>query len=381
MRLYVNGELVSSHPSPPIAKAKGPLRIGGDEMFGEPFKGRIDEVRLYDEVLGESEIETDRETPLETFPSEEPVAAYTLDEGEGETAQDAFETHDATVEGAKWAEGKYGSALEFDGENDCLTVSAATDLELREDFTLEAWVDPQTSQKEAPIFFKEAEGGSSYSLYAGASESGKTEGFVADASESISTVASSGALPTKTWSHVALTSNSETLRLYVNGTLVDSSSTGLAQRSSGALEIGCNQAGEEFFAGRIDDVRLYNHQLTGTAIEHDVSSDSTPPEVALSGGLTEGISEGEESYPLKIEATDGEVGKPQRGVKRIQIAVDDEFVKDAEEPCPEGSCNLGLEWTYKTSTYSPATSRSQCLRRRSGWRSGRQGHRIAGARR
>jgi hypothetical protein len=353
-RIYINGSLDSVGPALPVKATSGAVQIGGNEIFGEHFAGRIDEVHLYGEVLGNGEIEEDRETPLEASPSEEPVAAYTFDEGEGAVAHDAFEAHDATVEGAKWAEGKYGSTLEFDGENDCVTIPAATDLELRDEFTLEAWVNPQSSQEEAPIFFKEAEGGAyGYSLYAGATGSGKAEGFVADESEAVSTANASEALPANTWSHVALTSDGETLSLYVNGTLADSSSAGLARRSAGPLEIGCNQAGEAFFEGRIDEVRLYSRALEEAEIKRDKNSDYTPPEVVLSGGLTEGVSEGTESYPLKVVATDGEAGKPQAGVKRIQIDVDGEFVKSVKETCSEGNCSLNLEWTYKTSTYSP----------------------------
>src|SRR4051812_41245702 len=71
-----------------------------------------------------------------------PIAAYSFDEGEGEVAHDAAGEHDGTIEGPGWSKGKFGQALEFDGEaGDLVTVPNAEDLQL-EEFTVEAWVRP-----------------------------------------------------------------------------------------------------------------------------------------------------------------------------------------------------------------------------------------------
>jgi hypothetical protein len=48
----------------PIATSTGPLRIGGNSLWGEFFQGRIDEVRVYNRALTPAEIQTDMNTPV-----------------------------------------------------------------------------------------------------------------------------------------------------------------------------------------------------------------------------------------------------------------------------------------------------------------------------
>jgi Tol biopolymer transport system component len=281
-RLFIGGELDSVDDAVPLEAAEGALTIGGNEIWGEHFGGRIDEVRVYDEVLGSSEIEEDMEAEIglaefEPEPEPEPIAAYSFDEGEGEVAHDSFGSHDGTVEGAEWVEaGKYGSALEFDGEESCVRVPSAADLQLSEALTLEAWARPETEQTWAPLVFKETPEFLSYALYLGASESGKAAGFVADEPYVYSAVASSEALPTETWSHLALTSNGELLRLYVNGELVDTTSARSPESSEDPLTIGCDQLFSEYFEGEIDEVRVYDQALGGAEIKADMKASKVP---------------------------------------------------------------------------------------------------------
>ena len=60
LRLYVNGVLVSSQPfSGPIAASAGALRLGGNGVWGEYFKGVLDEIRIYARPLSIAEIQAD----------------------------------------------------------------------------------------------------------------------------------------------------------------------------------------------------------------------------------------------------------------------------------------------------------------------------------
>jgi concanavalin A-like lectin/glucanase superfamily protein/Big-like domain-containing protein len=60
LRLYVNGTQVASRAATgPINISSGALRIGGNAVWGEWFKGLIDEVRVYNRSLTASEIQTD----------------------------------------------------------------------------------------------------------------------------------------------------------------------------------------------------------------------------------------------------------------------------------------------------------------------------------
>jgi hypothetical protein len=69
LRLYVNGTLVATFAQTgSMTATTGPLRIGGD--FGnEFFTGLIDEVRVYNRALSQTEIQTDMTTPLANGPA------------------------------------------------------------------------------------------------------------------------------------------------------------------------------------------------------------------------------------------------------------------------------------------------------------------------
>lgn len=59
-RLFVNGVQVATRAQTGnVLLSTGPLRIGGNLVWGEYFQGRIDEVRMYNRVLTAQEIQTD----------------------------------------------------------------------------------------------------------------------------------------------------------------------------------------------------------------------------------------------------------------------------------------------------------------------------------
>ena len=76
-----------------------------------------------------------------------------------------------------------------------------------------------------------------------------------------------------------------TLRLYVNGVQVGTRAVaGPLLTSTGCLRLGGNSIWGEFFAGRLDEIRLYNRALTQGEIQTDMNTavggsttDTTPP--------------------------------------------------------------------------------------------------------
>jgi methionine-rich copper-binding protein CopC len=63
--LYVNGTLVSSlAETGNIATSTNPLQIGGDSIYGQYFQGLIDDVRVYNQALSQSQIQSDMNTPV-----------------------------------------------------------------------------------------------------------------------------------------------------------------------------------------------------------------------------------------------------------------------------------------------------------------------------
>ena len=84
-------------------------------------------------------------------------------------------------------------------------------------------------------------------------------------------------LPLNTWSHLALTYDKVTLRLYVNGTQVGSAAASAdIATSSNPLQIGSDSIYGQYFKGRIDEVRIYNRALSATEIQTDMNTPVAP---------------------------------------------------------------------------------------------------------
>ena len=84
-------------------------------------------------------------------------------------------------------------------------------------------------------------------------------------------------LAASTWTHLAATYDGSTLRLYVNGTLASSKAVGGSMApSTGPLQIGGNTIWPEWFAGQIDEVRVYNRVLSATEVQQDMSTPVKP---------------------------------------------------------------------------------------------------------
>jgi YD repeat-containing protein len=323
IRIYVNGKLISTAAGGKVQTSSGALWIGGNQ-FSHYFKGTIDEVRLYNQALSEGQVGKDTETAIGLWP--EPVAALSFDEGSGSIAHDSAHGHDATIHGAKWTkEGKYGSALEFNGESDYLSIPDSSELGLTKAFTLEAWVKPSDVRTNAPLIEKQTKEFYAYQLYAGSKyTAGVPEGRTSEADWASEAVTAKEALPTNTWSHVALTYDGEKIRIYVNGKLISTAAGGKVQTSSGALWIGGNQF-SHYFKGTIDEVRLYNQALSEGQVGKDTETaiglppalvhDDPAVEISTVSGLVtsvEGKEVGQHTYAHAgqlLTAADGSQGE------------------------------------------------------------------------
>lgn len=199
------------------------------------------------------------------------VAAYHFNETSGATAADTSDnTNIGTLNGgAIWAtEGKFKGAASFNGTTARITIPGSSSLDLTTAMTLEAWVYPTALAKFRPVIMKE---GSPYGLYAHTSQ-GKPTGYVAPGGKL--KAAYGVVLPLNTWSHLATTYDGTTVRLYQNGEEVGNLvTTGSIPISTRPLQIGGNTQYGEAFAGRIDDVRIYNRALTAGEIQTDMSKE------------------------------------------------------------------------------------------------------------
>lgn len=197
------------------------------------------------------------------------VAAWSFNEGAGTTIADGSgRGNGGTVVGPTWtAAGKYGGALSFDGVDDYATVPDSAGLDLGSSMTLEAWVRPTASSGWRTVLLKEAGSSLAYSMYS-ASGTNRPSAWI-DGSSSIGTTA----VPLNAWTHVAATYDGARLKIYTNGALrTDKAVTVSVPVSTDPLKIGGNAVWGEFFAGQIDEMRVYSRVLSAAEITTDMNA-------------------------------------------------------------------------------------------------------------
>src|SRR6185503_2964227 len=87
------------------------------------------------------------------------------------------------------------------------------------------------------------------------------------------TVSGDTALTRNAWTHLAATYDGSSLRLYVNGVQVASvSRSNSLATSTSPLEIGGGALFGQYFAGRIDEVRIYDVALTAAQVQADMNA-------------------------------------------------------------------------------------------------------------
>jgi hypothetical protein len=209
------------------------------------------------------------------------VLALGFNEGMGGTVADVSgNANNGTISNATWTTaGKFGNALSFNGSNARVNINDANSIDLTAGMTLEAWVRPSAINGWETIIMKERPGGLAYSLYGG-SPTGPPASYITRTGTSSDIGANGTAtLPLNTWSHLAATYDGTTIRLYVNGGLVSSQvAAGSIMVTSNPLRIGGNTVfSSEYFAGRIDEVRIYNRALSVAEIQADMDTPVLPP--------------------------------------------------------------------------------------------------------
>lgn len=202
------------------------------------------------------------------------VAAYGFNGAAGSTVGDSSGlANTGTISGAtRTAAGRVGGALTFDGVNDSVTIPDATSLDLTGSFTLSAWLRPSTVSGWRTVILKEGgPTGLAYGLH-GSTNSNRPGGYasIGGADRELNATAP---LVANAWRHLALTYDGATMRIYIDGALVGTrSQTGTVTTTTGTLRIGGNSVWGEWFAGQIDEVRVYNRALTAAEITNAMNT-------------------------------------------------------------------------------------------------------------
>jgi hypothetical protein len=215
------------------------------------------------------------------------VAAYGFEEISGATVADASGNgnHGTIKHEQRITNGRYGTALKFDGVDDWVTVNNSASLALSTSMTLEAWVYQQSSIGNT-IMVKEGDGFAAYNFYSSEDQDIPVS-YLYDGG--YRSVFGSNPVPLNQWTHLVSTYDGQFQRLYVNGVEVARSYlTTMIQSSSGVLRIGGNNLWGEYFHGCIDEVRIYNRALTATEIKSNLAKANsvTSPQRFVMGDKT-----------------------------------------------------------------------------------------------
>jgi hypothetical protein len=191
------------------------------------------------------------------------VLALSFDEGQGEVAFDSSQYgFDGMIMGPQWVDGRFGSAMGFDGVDDFVEIADAPELRLLDGGTVMAWAyimggghgswprlihKSNTTGGTGPgyeILFDRANGDAVRACLGGECQS-----YVP--------------LDRETWYHIALTFDGTTIRVYVDGEpsgenvqlgpTIDSPDL--------SVIVGNSFNGERQFEGTIDEVRIWSRIL------------------------------------------------------------------------------------------------------------------------
>ncbi|HEX8747700.1 MAG TPA: LamG domain-containing protein, partial [Pyrinomonadaceae bacterium] len=280
VKTYVNGALADDFNFTQGANnGDTPLRIGkhnDDSSLGTRrfFKGQIDEVDVFNRALSASEIQAiyNAGSAGKCAPQcvQNPSGAVAWYTGEG-NANDSQGANNGTLQnGATFAAGKVGQAFQFDGVDDFVQVADSPSLNSTSAVALEAWVYVTGGQGQDRDIIGTGGEASERQYLLSAASTNKYRAHIGVAGGFISF---DGTTPVQlnTWTHITMTYDGTTLKLYVNGELDGAQAvTGAIITTTQPLRIGGGApAGQpqNYFPGKVDETGIFNRALSQSEIQ------------------------------------------------------------------------------------------------------------------
>lgn len=260
MQLYVDGVLQATGTGSTLTRtAPVSLRLGCLQSGNNYFAGSLDEVRLYNYALATNEISA--------LANEGSTLVANFKFAGNAADSSGFGNNGRTNGNISYVAGKVNpQAAQFDGVASYVQIPVAA----VNDFSIAYWIKTT------------ATGGSGQWWAGKGIVDGEVSGAVADFGTSLvgnkvafgvgnpdTTITSTTTINDGSWHHVVTTRNNTTgaMNLYVDGSLQAAGTGATGTRSAPpALRIGGIQAGGGFFAGALDDVRIYNYALNSSQV-------------------------------------------------------------------------------------------------------------------
>lgn len=147
--VYIDGiSVVRKRKEGIVENNDEPLMLGGS-VKGRMFKGTIDELEIYNKVLGEDEIRQRvsliKEPEEKTAERQGLIAYFPINEGQGTVAYDkSGHANHGSIRDGIWIKEGSNNGLEFDGKKTYVSVPHQDCQEFKDQFTLSVWIRPTT---------------------------------------------------------------------------------------------------------------------------------------------------------------------------------------------------------------------------------------------
>jgi len=211
-------------------------------------------------LVGLSHAEIDPETVM---------GIWLFDEDKGDMARDSSGNgHDGElIGGPEWVEGKFGSALEFNGN--WVEVLDSPELNPETTLTITVWVKPISFPGYSPVINKEW--AAPKRQYSFGYPADKTMGMWFDNQGGTEdSIRATTAFDSDTWYFAAVTFDEGNVQMFINGELENSKASGtvtaLRTEDTENLTFG-SEKGNRSLNGAIDEVAIFNAILTADDIK------------------------------------------------------------------------------------------------------------------
>jgi len=198
------------------------------------------------------------------------VGIWLFDESKGAVKEFLGKGYDGEIEGdAKRVKGKFGNALEFDGD-DMVEIADDDNLRLGKAQTLTAWIYPSDNVADwVRIVGKGETGPRNYGLWRHSGGYLLFQIYGPVLCNAYDTGDNDTLGPPKEWTHMAGTYDGKDIKLFVNGAEVFSTGcTTEPLTSSDPLTFGYTGSFHTYFKGLIDDIGIFKAVLTDAEIKN-----------------------------------------------------------------------------------------------------------------
>ena len=220
--------------------------------------------------------------PLSAELLDDAVGIWLFDEGKGGVAADTSGNgNDGAITGAKWAEGKFGGALEFEPPH-VVTVEASDSLNFADQMSIATWVYMNKGVSDTAIrrngsYLLEVQSGGErvpgayvFGIWSGGGFTGGVWGETVVEPEK--------------WYHIVGLYDGSEMKLYVDGTLEAAVKQGGDVDQAGELLFGT--FGGEKFIGRLDEIIFFDRGITEAEIAELMKGVEAVLPVSANGLLT-----------------------------------------------------------------------------------------------